>query len=385
MKFRTKLFLLNSLPLLLFAMVSLLLGITQFRSSLYEEKEGNLRSTALAALTMYSSQGYGDYQRREDGHVWRGMNLNISEKASIVDGLKKQTGVDITFYFGNTAVMTSVRDENDRRCFGLAADEAIREYTLQQGKQLWCRRLTVNGKLCQAYVIPIRQESDDTVVGALMASKPADDFYADISQYILTTVAVMVVVLGAVLIFIRWHVGWFAQKFSEVADRSRLDLLTGIFNKLTFEGEVKSRLKKQEQGQYAVLMLFDMDDFKQVNDRFGHQAGDEVLKAFAEILSHSFRNYDIVGRIGGDEFMVFMSGMTEETLPHSEELARRVMDALKALEIGEVRDLTCSIGIGTDDGHADFDSLYALADKALYAAKQKGKANFFRCASSDPL
>ena len=70
MKFRTKLLLLNGLPLLLFAAISLFLGLTQFRANLYNEKEGNLRSAALAALTFYSSQGYGDYRRQEDGFVW---------------------------------------------------------------------------------------------------------------------------------------------------------------------------------------------------------------------------------------------------------------------------------------------------------------------------
>lgn len=97
MKFRTKLFILNCLPLVVFVTISLLLGLAQFRYSLYNEKEGNLRSTALAALTLYTSQGYGDYRRQADGFVWRGMNQNISERTAIVDDMKKQTGVDITF------------------------------------------------------------------------------------------------------------------------------------------------------------------------------------------------------------------------------------------------------------------------------------------------
>ncbi|MBR3457275.1 MAG: hypothetical protein IKH16_03875, partial [Selenomonadaceae bacterium] len=99
MKFRTKLLSVNCIPLVLLTVISLALGIMQFQTSLYTEREGNLRSTALAAMTLYSSQGYGDYSRRDDGKVWRGLNQNISEKTSIVDDLKRQTGVDITFFF----------------------------------------------------------------------------------------------------------------------------------------------------------------------------------------------------------------------------------------------------------------------------------------------
>ena len=378
MKFRTKLLLLNCLPLLVFAAISLVLGLTQFRASLYNEKEGNLRSAALAALTFYSSQGYGDYRRQDDGHVWRGMNLNISEKTSIVDNLEKQTGTDFTFFFGKTAVMTSIQDENGQRCIGMAADDAILTYTLEQGKQLWCRRIDINGTPSQAYVIPIRQESDDTVVGALMASTPASGLNDALRNYVLTTIAAMLLVLCAVLVLIRWNVDWFAQKYSEVADRSRQDLLTGLYNKLTFEHEATQQLAERKEGETSALFIIDLDDFKHVNDTFGHQTGDEVLKALAKILVQTFPSSDLIGRIGGDEFMVLHPIQENEPIARTDELAQAILERLQKLQIGEAKDLTCSIGAGIDDAHCGFRDLYALADKALYATKKGGKANFVR-------
>ena len=378
MKFRTKLLLLNCLPLLVFAAISTVLGLTQFRANLYNEKEGNLRSAALAALTFYSSQGYGDYRRQADGYVWRGMNLNISEKTSIVDDLKKQTGTDFTFFFGTQAVMTSIHDKNGERRIGLAADDAISAYTLEQGKQLWCRRIVIDGTPCQAYVIPIRQESDDDVVGALMASTPAHGLNASLRNYVLTTVAAMLLVLAAVLAFIYWNVNWFAQKYAEVTNRSRRDLLTGLYNKLTFEYKATTHLARQKEGQTSALFLIDLDDFKHVNDTFGHQTGDEVLKALAGIMAKTFRSSDILGRIGGDEFMVLHPMAKNEPLARTDELARAILENLRKLEIGEAKNLTCSIGAGIDDAHCGFRELYALADKALYAAKKDGKANFVR-------
>ena len=378
MRLKTKLLLFNCLPLIAFAAASIFLGITQFRDALYEEKEGNLRSTAMAALTLYTSQGYGDYQRRPDGFVWRGMNFNISEKTAIVDSLKEETEVDITFFFGDRAAMTSLRDEDGARQQGLLADEAIRTYTLAQGNPIWCRHILLDGKNCQAYVIPIRQESDNAVIGALMASQPAADFEETIRHYVLTTIFVMLMVLATVFMFIRWHVGWFARKYDEVAGRSRLDLLTGLYNKLTFENEAAEYLAEKAPGTAAVLLILDIDDFKQVNDRFGHLMGDEVLKSFAGILRRCFRTGDITGRVGGDEFMVLMTDMMMPDVKRADAAAQTVLERFRGLRFGEAGSFSCSIGIGAGTGHCQFAALYELADKALYEAKARGKGCFVR-------
>ena len=383
MNFRTKLLGLNFIPLLVFVIISLALGITQFRSAIYVEKEGNLRSVALAALTLYSSQGYGDYRRREDGNVWRGMNTNISERTAIVDDLKRQTEVDITFFFEDRAVMTSIMDRDGDRCLGMIANPAVDTYILGEGKQLWCRSIKINGKTCQAYIIPIRQESDGSVAGALMASQSADEFNAIIGQYILITLIVMLLVLVAVSFFVYWHTEWFAQKFSEITDRSRQDLLTGLCNKLTFENDAIQALSEKKPEETVALLIFDFDNFKHVNDNFGHQTGDEALKAFANILLRAFRSSDIIGRVGGDEFMAFMDGLNAESVKRAEEIAQEVQQELNSLKLGDAGPFSCSIGIGTDETGYDFPKLYQLADSALYEAKKRGKACFVRYSSAD--
>ena len=99
MKYNTKLLLANCIPLIVFAIVSLIVGFTQFETSLYNEKQGRLKSAALAAWALYSSHGYGDYGLKVDGNVWRGMNFNVSTETFVVDDLRQETGVDITFFF----------------------------------------------------------------------------------------------------------------------------------------------------------------------------------------------------------------------------------------------------------------------------------------------
>ena len=383
MNYSTKLLVSNCIPVIVFAIISTIIGFTQFQSSLYDEKQGNLKSTALAAMALYSSQGYGDYGRKADGNVWRGMNFNVSKEKSLVDGLKKETNVDITFFFEDTPEMTSITNADGARFMETSALDMIKTETLANGSQLWCRSIKINGRSCQAYVIPIRQQSDGKVTGALMASQSKSGFNAIIRNYILTTLVAALIVLIAAFAFINWYAKRFAQEFYDVTDRSKRDLLTGLLNKRSFEDDVKHAIETQRDGDVSVLMIFDFDNFKHVNDHYGHQTGDEVLKAFANILQRAFRTKDLIGRVGGDEFMVFMPEMSEQFLKRSEEISHEVLHELNILKVGEAGPFSCSIGIGTDDTGYDFQKLYLLADSALYESKERGKACYVRFSSKD--
>lgn len=383
MKYSTKLLIANCIPILVFAIISLIIGFMQFRSSLYDEKQGNLKSTALAALALYSNRGYGDYGRKDDGNVWRGMNFNISNETSIVDDLKKQTNVDVTFFFEDKSEMTSITDKDGIRSVETNAQDYIRDHTLAHGSQLWCRSIEINGRNCQAYVIPIRQDSNNAVIGALMTSQSKDGFNQIIENYILTTVLTALLILSAAFLFIRWCVDHFSKEFYDATNRSKHDLLTGLFNKRSFEDEVKNAIANKKPNDVSVLLILDFDNFKHVNDTYGHQIGDEVLKAFGLILERAFRTKDIIGRIGGDEFMVFMPDMSADFLKRSEEISQEILHELAILKVGAAEHFSCSIGIGTDAGNYDFKKLYLLADKALYESKKRGKACYVRFSSDE--
>lgn len=383
MKYSTKLLIANCIPILVFATISLIIGFMQFRANLYDEKQANLKSTALAAMALYSSHGYGDYGRKADGNIWRGMNFNVSEETSVVDDLKKQTNVDVTFFFGDAAAMTSIKNQDDVRAVDTNALDHIKNFTLAHGAQLWCRSIKINGRTCQAYVIPIRQESDNAVVGALMTSQSMSGFNRIIENYILTTAVTALVILFAAFLFIRWYVARFSQEFYDATNKSKHDLLTGLLNKRSFEDEVKAAIANKKPTDVSVLLILDFDNFKHVNDHYGHQIGDEVLKAFGLILERAFRTKDIIGRVGGDEFMVFMPDMTAEFLRRSEEISREILHELAVLKVGKAEHFSCSIGIGTDAGNYDFKKLYRLADKALYESKERGKACFVRFSSDE--
>ena len=154
-------------------------------------------------------------------------------------------------------------------------------------------------------------------------------------------------------------------------------------NKLTFESDTRNCLERRKEGEISVLLIFDFDNFKHVNDNFGHQTGDEVLKAFANILVRSFRVYDVIGRVGGDEFMAFMQGITPENVERADEISQEILKELAALRVGKAGPFSCSIGIGTDGTGYGFRELYQLADRALYQAKERGKACYVRFSSEE--
>jgi Methyl-accepting chemotaxis protein len=216
MKFKQKMLTLCCVPLLLLTVLSLIIGLVQFRSGMYTQTKSSLKSGALAAMSLYTSQGYGDYDLKSDGNVWRGMNFNVSQETSVVDDLKEQTGIDITFFYQDTAVMTSVCNEDGLRWIGMTAGENIRQYTLQQGAQLWYRNIEIDGRMCHAYIIPIVQPSAGTVVGALMASTPTDELDRMMERYILTSTLVSAAVLALVVAFIIWYIGGLTKILHDV-------------------------------------------------------------------------------------------------------------------------------------------------------------------------
>ena len=159
--------------------------------------------------------------------------------------------------------------------------------------------------------------------------------------------------------------------------KSSLDLLTGLYNKMSFEEEAKKFLAEREPDEKCALFIFDFDDFKHVNDHYGHKTGDEALKYFGKLLRKSFRDGDIIGRIGGDEFMtIFIGEISEKGIA---DRCDRIKKAMSEFQYGDLTGISCSIGVVVDNEcMCSFDELYRLGDDALYEAKARGKARFIK-------
>ncbi|MDX9871050.1 MAG: GGDEF domain-containing protein [Clostridia bacterium] len=162
---------------------------------------------------------------------------------------------------------------------------------------------------------------------------------------------------------------------SELLKAASLDGLTGTLNRKTFIARSKDIIflyaRKQEQISY---LLIDIDDFKKINDRHGHYVGDIVLQEFADTIRKQLRNYDLLGRYGGEEFAVLLPGTGEKEAIGIAERLRTVIESSSVHADPEVK-YTASIGVSTitPDKDTNIDILYQLSDRALYTAKKQGK------------
>lgn len=157
--------------------------------------------------------------------------------------------------------------------------------------------------------------------------------------------------------------------------KAERDGKTGLYNKITTEALITGRLS-ETQGIPCALLVADLDGLKRINDTLGHPEGDRAIMQMAEKLKAQFRRTDIAGRIGGDEFMVFLDGVG--TKAQLGTMMESLFSRLAAVRIGKDNDTPLSVSIGIAVGRtgtSTFDELYRQADKALYRAKRGGKNN----------
>ncbi len=160
-----------------------------------------------------------------------------------------------------------------------------------------------------------------------------------------------------------------------VEEQAHVDALTGLANRRSLEETLTSELARARRLDGEVcLVLADLDRFKAVNDRFGHPAGDEVLRAFAHTLAGAVRQGDVAGRFGGEEFALILVGVGVAGGLELAERARRLVSARPVMTVrGGPIEITASFGVAACTGGADIDELISAADSALYAAKRGGR------------
>jgi diguanylate cyclase (GGDEF)-like protein len=166
----------------------------------------------------------------------------------------------------------------------------------------------------------------------------------------------------------------------EMGRQARTDPLTGLLNRRAFLEEMERHIDRLDREQLpGTLMFADLDDFKPVNDRLGHEAGDEVLQRTATILRNAVRPSDVVARLGGDEFALWMNGADHLTAAErADHLCAAVPEILREFAGGGGPLPTVSIGIATREAGSGepVDSLLRRADQAMYLVKRQGRGHW---------
>jgi diguanylate cyclase (GGDEF)-like protein len=166
-----------------------------------------------------------------------------------------------------------------------------------------------------------------------------------------------------------------ARTFGELSDQAQHDPLTGLANRRALDARLEEELDRaQRHGTHLGLVLIDVDNFKQFNDQYGHQCGDEVLRTFAALLAGSVRELDVAGRFGGEEFALVLPGTPVDGACV---LAEQIRKSLKLIEVagpaGETLRITASFGAAAFPSCPTVAELIAVADQSVYEAKRRGK------------
>ena len=181
-------------PVLILGLISVTFTLTRVKSAMIDEIQDALKGTAAATLAAYD-QNAGDYIQASNGDIWKG-SYNISKSESLVDGIKENTGMDVTFFYGSRRIMTSAMDENGDRLLGSPAGEVIIENVLNTGESYFSRHVSLNGTLNYGYFMPVYQNGSNTdIVGMIFVGTDKAQKNAVISHIMLTIGAAVCVVM----------------------------------------------------------------------------------------------------------------------------------------------------------------------------------------------
>lgn len=164
------------------------------------------------------------------------------------------------------------------------------------------------------------------------------------------------------------------RRAAALQERAERDNLTGLYNKEAARQQVERYLAHGAEDGVSAMLILDVDNFKMVNDRYGHLFGDAVLNQMAEHIQGIAHDGDVVSRIGGDEFMVFLPGIAARAI--AQERAEQFIRTFRRdlTDLPEECDFSCSVGMSFSPEHGStFPALFRRADQALYQAKKEGK------------
>ncbi|MCK7628258.1 GGDEF domain-containing protein [Shewanella sp. JNE10-2] len=161
--------------------------------------------------------------------------------------------------------------------------------------------------------------------------------------------------------------------YQEMSTQAMFDSLTGLGNRHYYNQSLKKAIARVHRKQGVIsLVVLDLDNFKQLNDKFGHKCGDYILKEFGDVIRNTIRNTDQAFRIGGDEFVVIVQG----TIQAASLLCERIVTGTNQHHCFNQFGVSCSLGAAESNDILEAEQLYELADKALYQAKASGRNGY---------
>ena len=218
-------------------------------------------------------------------------------------------------------------------------------------------------------------ELEDWMLCYMVPRSVARSSYQFILRYGFVLCAALILGMSALLLTVLLSTN---RTQTELLEMGQSDLLTGMLNKKSTEEMIQQWLDSEQRIGLQAFVMIDIDHFKEVNDTYGHAVGDEILKEVSDIIRQEFREGDVIGRLGGDEFCILMKNIVSDTNATAKvKMLHQSIRTHKFKDIGDDDRVTCSIGVSYAPMHGNsFDELYHTADLALYKTKKGGRDGF---------
>lgn len=411
------------LPMILLGTILFAVTYSHFKKTMTEQVKIELMDVAVSAASALDYAFPGDYVAfGDDSMVLLKGETTLNDRFEYIDQVKLKTGLDISIFFDNIRFLTTILNEKNQRILGTYCNDRVKTDVYNTGNSQFYDSVIVGDENYFAYYYPVKN-SNGMTVGMIGVAKPSEVVRKENLNAMLPVLIIgtITIVLMGVIMF------QYGQRLSK--DILKLNKFLGEVSKGNLQARIDNSLIKSgdeisQMGQSALIMqkelrklieqdpltclnnrrsaakhiarlikefdttnepfsiaLGDIDFFKKVNDTYGHDAGDEVLKMVASKLTEGVPAKSFVARWGGEEFLLGFSGMdvskTKETL---EKILNSIRETTVFAEGVEIK-VTMSFGVA-EGKMASQDELVKAADDLLYYAKEHGR-NRIICEKSD--
>lgn len=404
-----------TIPAVFMLILIVIVSHAMMKNAIDNNIKQNLIDVANTAVCIMDRENPGDYTKVGDMEVeiYKGETL-LNNNYDLIDTLVGDTNIGITFFYNDLRVISTLKYDNGDRIVSIAAHSKIKSEVLEKGKSKFYNNVTLNGINYYAYYKVI-YNSDGSIAGMVEVVKPANQ----ITKYILLKLIPVYIVgiIGIIMIavFSYRSTGSFVsiiskleKQFTKVSkgklDGSldpnilnrndefgnmakavlkmqtalkamiELDTLTQINNRRRGDTRLATVINRaRENGTEFNVAIGDIDYFKKVNDTYGHDAGDAVLVAVANILKKGMQGRGFVARWGGEEFLIVFDRMDyEASIMHLNRILERIRAEVVHVNGYEIS-VTMSFGITRGKQNDENNLVIKRADELLYTAKSTGR------------
>lgn len=402
------------LPLLALGIAMLFFTSQWFTKTMYQEVERELYDATKSATTLLNAAYPGDYHLEGDvAYLLYKGETDITRDYSLLDQFKEDTGLDITLFYQDTRILTTLYNAQGERIVGSGAPDIVIRDVLNTGENHFYTHTLINGKAYFSYYIPLRNQ-DGSVVGMLFVGRPSETVSLSIQNYVypLTWLIIGFVALVSVCIYfytrrfvaVLLHIHSFlsevasgnlnatldhsvTKRSDELGDIGRCalsmqrslrtmieqDALTELYNRRSGDKKLRQVFEEsRSSGQSFAIAIGDIDFFKKVNDTYGHECGDAVLKNVSALLKQHMWHRGFAARWGGEEFLLVFENVDLAEAQKQLELLMDKIHELDTLYEGQHVKVNMTFGLICDPDK-DIHALLKEADGKLYIGKTNGR------------